>query len=85
VYFCGILINTQTSGWKDAEKLEDNTYTNFKTGPIQKELLVHFFTESEVREIMSGYEEFNLEKTTRTVNNGKDQYGHFVVNGRKPL
>lgn len=84
-YFCGILINTQTSGWKEAEKLEDNTYTNFKTGPIQKELLVHFFTESEVREIMSGYEEFNLEKTTRTVNNGKDQYGHFVVNGRKPL
>ncbi len=84
-YFFGILINTQTSGWEDAEKLEENTYTNFKTGPIQKELLVHFFTESEVCEIMSGYEAFNLEKTTRTVSNGRDQYGHFVVNGRKPL
>jgi 2-polyprenyl-3-methyl-5-hydroxy-6-metoxy-1,4-benzoquinol methylase len=84
-YFCGVLINTETSGWEDAEKVEDNTYTNFKSGPIQKELLVHFFTEPEVHEILSGYESVNLEKTTRTVNNGKDQYGHFVVSGRKPV
>ena len=84
-HFCGILINSQTSGWHDAEKLEENTYRNFKSGPIQKELLVHFFTESEVREIMSGYGELNLEKMVRTVNNGKDQFGHFVVTGRKPF
>ena len=84
-YFCGILINTQTSGWEDAEKLEDNTYTNFKSGPIPKEFLVHFFTESEVREIMSDYDLFSLETMTRTVNSGKDQYGHFIVNGKKPL
>lgn len=84
-YFFGILINTQTSGFRNAEKLELGTYTNFKAGPIKKELLVHFFTESEVREIMADYEEFTLEKITRTVNNGKERYGHFVVNGRKPL
>lgn len=84
-YFCGILINKQTSGWEDAESLEENTYTNFRKGPIQKDLLVHFFAESEVCEIMSRYEEVSLEKTTRTVNNGLDHYGHFVVNGRKPL
>lgn len=84
-YFCGILINTGTSGWETAEKIEENTYTNFKKGPIQKELLVHFFTESEIREIMADYELLNLEKTTRTVGNGKDQYGHFIVNGRKPV
>lgn len=84
-YFGGILINAETSGWEDAEKIEDNTYTNFKSGPIQKELLVHFFTESEVHEIMSGYELFNLEKTTRTVGNGKHRYGHFIVTGRKSM
>ena len=83
--FCGVMINTMTSGWQDAEKLEENTYTNFKSGPIQKDLLVHFFTEPEVHELMSGYEEINLERTTRTVNNGKDQYGHFVITGQKPL
>lgn len=83
--FCGVMINTLTSGWQDAEKLEENTYTNFKSGPIQKDLLVHLFTESEVHELMSGYEEINLERTTRTVNNGKDQYGHFVVTGQKPI
>ena len=82
--FCGIMINTLTSGWQDAEKLEENTYTNFKSGPIQKDLLVHFFTEAEVYELMSEYEETNLDRTTRTVNNGKDQYGHFVITGRKP-
>lgn len=84
-YFCGIMINTQTSGWQDAEKLEENTFRNFKGGAIQRELLVHFFTEPEVRELMSGYEELTIETTTRTVNNGKDRFGHFVVAGRKPL
>jgi 2-polyprenyl-3-methyl-5-hydroxy-6-metoxy-1,4-benzoquinol methylase len=84
-YFCGILINTETAGWEQAETLEENTLTNFQGGPIQQELLVHFFTEPEVRELMRGYEELNVEKTTRTVSNGKDRYGHFVVNGRKPL
>lgn len=84
-YFFGILINTETSGLKTAEKLEGNTYTNFQEGPIQKDLLVHFFTEAEVIGIMADYEELNLEKTTRTVNNGRYQYGHFIVNGRKPL
>lgn len=83
--FCGVVINTRTSGWKDAEKLEENTYKNFKSGPVQKDLLVHFFTEAEVYELMSEYEEINLERTTRTVNNGLDQYGHFVITGRKPL
>lgn len=83
-YFCGILINAETSGWETAERIDENTYTNFKEGPIQKELLVHFFTESEVREIMSAYESFSLEKTTRTVGNGKYQYGHFIISGRKP-
>ena len=84
-YFCGIMINTQTSGWQSADKLEEYTFRNFKEGPIQKELLVHFFTEPEVRELMSGYEDLTIEKTTRTVNNGKDQFGHFVIGGRKPL
>jgi len=83
--FCGIMINTLTSGWQDAEKLEENTYTNFKSGPIQKDLLVHFFTEVEVSELMSEYKEINMERIIRTVNNGKDQYGHFVITGRKPL
>jgi 2-polyprenyl-3-methyl-5-hydroxy-6-metoxy-1,4-benzoquinol methylase len=83
--FCGIMINTLTSGWQNAEKIEENTYTNFKSGPIQRDLLVHFFTEEEISKLMDEYEEFNLERTTRTVNNGKDQYGHFVVTGRKPL
>jgi 2-polyprenyl-3-methyl-5-hydroxy-6-metoxy-1,4-benzoquinol methylase len=83
--FCGVMINTLTSGWNDAEKLEENTYKNFKSGPIQKDLLVHFFTETEVLELMSGYEEVTLERMIRTVNNGKDQYGHFVITGRKPL
>ncbi len=84
-HFCGIMINTQTSGWQSAEKLEENTFRNFKGGPIQKELLVHFFTEKEVRELMSAYEDVTIEKTTRTVNNGKDRFGHFVITGRKPL
>ena len=83
--FFGSMINTLTSGWDDAEKLEENTYKNFKSGPIQKDLLVHFFTESEVYELMSNYEEINLERTTRTVNNGADQWGHFIVTGRKSL
>lgn len=84
-WFFGALINTQTSGFLDSEKIEENTCRNFNSGPIQRELLVHFFTELEVREIMAGYEDINLEKTTRTVNNGKDLYGHFLVHGRKPL
>lgn len=84
-YFFGVLINTQTSGWHHAEKLEENTYKNFEGGPIQKELLVHFFTESEIQKLTSGYEELNMEMTTRTVNNGKHQFGHFVISGRKPI
>ena len=83
--FFGAMINTLTSGWNDAEKLEENTYKNFKSGPIQKDLLVHFFTESEVLELMSGYEEVTFERTIRTVNRGEDQYGHFIITGRKPL
>jgi 2-polyprenyl-3-methyl-5-hydroxy-6-metoxy-1,4-benzoquinol methylase len=83
--FCGVMSNTLTSGWNDAEKLEENTYKNFKSGPIQKDLLVHFFTESEVLELMSGYEEVTLERIIRTVNRGEDQYGYFVTTGRKPL
>lgn len=83
-YFCGLQINTDTSGWKRADEVEENTFRNFEGGPIQKELLVHFFTESEVREFMAVYEEVTIERTTRTVGNGKAQFGHFVVVGRKP-
>jgi 2-polyprenyl-3-methyl-5-hydroxy-6-metoxy-1,4-benzoquinol methylase len=83
-HFLGILINTDTAGWTEAEQVEENTFRNFAGGPIQSELLVHFFTEADVRELMSGYEEVNLERTTRTVANGAHRYGHFIVNGRKP-
>ena len=83
--FCGVMINTLTSGWNDAEKIEENTYKNFKSGLIHKDLLVHFFTEPEVLELMSCYEEVTLERTIRTVNSGEYQYGHFITTGRKPL
>jgi hypothetical protein len=79
------MINTETGGWQDAEQVEENTLRNFKGGPIQSELLVHFFTEPEVRRLMARYEGLTLERTTRTVNNGKDRFGHFVIAGRKPL
>ena len=84
-YFCGIMINEQTSGWQESKKLEENTFKNFNSNLIHKDLLVHLFTESEVRELISKYQDINIEKTTRTVNNGKEQYGHFIVVGRKPI
>jgi 2-polyprenyl-3-methyl-5-hydroxy-6-metoxy-1,4-benzoquinol methylase len=84
-YFCGIMINTLTSGWDAAEKVEENTLRNFTGGPIQSELLVHFVTEVEVRRLMNGYSNLTIETTTRTVGGGKHRLGHFVGMGRKPL
>lgn len=84
-YFCGILINTQTTGREATEQLDENTFRNFQDGIIQSELLVHFFTEVEIRDLLTPYEEINIESTTRTVSNGKYQFGHFVIASRKPL
>lgn len=82
--FCAIMINTKTTGWSHADKLEEGTFQNFTGGSIQKDLLTHFFSESEVRELMVNYDEFTLEKMARTVNNGQAQFGHFVISAQKP-
>jgi 2-polyprenyl-3-methyl-5-hydroxy-6-metoxy-1,4-benzoquinol methylase len=84
-HFCGLMINTDTSGWEDAERIEERTFRNFKGGPIRHDVIVHFFTASEVELLMSPYRDVAIEQTTRTVNRRADRLGHFVVTGQKPL
>jgi 2-polyprenyl-3-methyl-5-hydroxy-6-metoxy-1,4-benzoquinol methylase len=84
-HFCGLMINTDTSGWDEAERIEERTFRRFRNGPIRHDVVVHFFDESEVGLLMSRYQDVVIEQTTRTVNQRTDRLGHFVVMCQKPL
>jgi len=68
-------------GWKIAE----NTFTDIPIGDAKGVGKMHFFTVPEIKELLAktGFKEFNVEYTERTVENMSYIIAHYIVTARK--
>jgi len=81
--FFGVMLSKETSGWQTANKLEENTFRGFKEGLIRYDVLVHLFTEQELKSLFEKYGEVSVDKCLHTYNNVKDQLAHYIVSAKK--
>ncbi|MBI9081298.1 MAG: class I SAM-dependent methyltransferase [Pseudodesulfovibrio sp.] len=72
-------INVETSGQDSAEQVEENTFLHLNS--INADVLVHLFTEKELRNLMNLFKNVTIDSTLRSWNNGKAQIGHYLVSG----
>lgn len=83
-WFYSSCFSTDTLGYGDGEELEPDTFTNIKSGALQKVGTVHFFNEASVR---ATYEKFfaiqSIDASYYTEGNGGMRIAHFIIIGRK--
>lgn len=78
-HFFTSAINDQTSGQETAEQIEENTFLHLEG--INADVLVHLFTEKELRELMQPFDNVTIDSTLRTSNDGQFRIGHYLVSG----
>ncbi|RDU21877.1 class I SAM-dependent methyltransferase [Anaerosacchariphilus polymeriproducens] len=79
------LFTTNTTGYKDGEELEHNTFINIKSGPTAGGQTAHFFEDGEIEKILSeiGFYNIQVDILKRTDQGSKLVIEYFVVSAEK--
>jgi len=66
-------------------KIEDNSFTDISEGPLSGKGVVCFPSDTEIKELQihSGFCIDSCENLTRTFNNQKNTYSHWIIESRK--
>jgi ubiquinone/menaquinone biosynthesis C-methylase UbiE len=80
-----IAIKTGSYGYRDGAEIERNTFTNVSVGPHKGQGIIHFFTEREIRRLLSlnQFRNIELEWSARTLDNQKAKIIHWIVTAQK--
>ncbi len=83
--FFSIAIKTGSYGYREGDEIERNTFTNVRTGPHKGQGIIHFFTEREIRRLLSlnQFKNVEIEWSARTVNNQKTKIIHWIATAQK--
>lgn len=83
--FFSMAIKTGSYGYGEGDEIERNTFTNVKIGPFKGKGIIHFFTEREIRHLLSlnQFKNVEIEWSARTVNNQKNKIIHWIVMAQK--
>lgn len=79
------LFTVNTTGYKDGEELEHNTYINIKSGPTAGGQTAHFFEEGEIEKILTeiGFHNIQVDTMKRTDQGNQMIIEYFVVSAEK--
>ncbi len=67
--------------WGDGlgRQIEPRTYTDISAGPYAGEGITHFAIEDEIRELLTPFESYSLEMSTRTYENRTHEVRHWII------
>jgi len=74
-------ISDKTTGQEKAEEIEKKTFLNLNS--INNDVLVHLFSEDDLRELMEPFDNVVIDAISRTTNNFQNRIGHYLVSGFK--
>lgn len=83
--FFSMALTRDSYGYGLGEKVEANTYRDISSGPLAGKGLIHFFAETELKELFdkSKLELISLELSERTLDNRTKRISHWVVDASK--
>jgi SAM-dependent methyltransferase len=74
---------TQTTGFGQGTKLQENTYTDVPGGPCRNMGVSHFFDEAEIRKRMSRFQIEAIDRVLRSDSRSGSQIEELIFEGRK--
>lgn len=74
-------INDQTSGQEEAEEVEKNSFLRLNS--INKDVLVHLFSQEELKMLTASFDQVTIDSTLRSSNNFQHRIGHYLVSAFK--
>ena len=74
-------INVQTSGQEEAEEVEKNSFLHLSS--INQDVLIHLFSEEELKILTGLFDSVTIDSTLRSFNNFQHRIGHYLVSGLK--
>jgi SAM-dependent methyltransferase len=81
-WFFAKMFSTETTGIMSGTVVEDGTFASPRFGPIAC-ALVHPFTEDEVCELLSSFQDVELDRLHRSDGNGRYHISEWIVRGKK--
>lgn len=82
-WFFAKMFGTKTTGYGTGERVEENTSRNPTEGPCGGYGFAHFFTEEEVRTVLSGFESLSIDWLHRSDRSGSVSIFEWIVSARK--
>lgn len=83
--FFSMAVKVGSYGYGEGDKIERNTFTNVRVGPHKGEGVIHFFTESEIKKLLTQnqFKNIEIEWSARTLNNQRNKVVHWVTTAQK--
>jgi SAM-dependent methyltransferase len=78
-----IVLGDASSAMTSAVALERNTYTNFDSRFMDRDLLAHFFTREEIAVCMAPFSSYSVDLITRTADSGKETIANFIISAER--
>jgi SAM-dependent methyltransferase len=79
-----MLVNRQSWGDGLGEEVDSGTFVDIREGPLQGKGLTHFSSREDVERFFEGYASVEVNTSSRTLDGGRQQYGHWVVEALRP-
>lgn len=79
-----MLVDAESYGYGTGQQIEPGTFAEVTEGPNAGAGLIHFFSLEEVRTLFSTFADVRIERSTRSMDNMKHWYGHWIVEAVKP-
>jgi 2-polyprenyl-3-methyl-5-hydroxy-6-metoxy-1,4-benzoquinol methylase len=74
-------INNATSGQEEADEIEQGSFRNLNS--LNDNVLVHLFSEDELRTLLNPFDNVVIDSILRSSNNSQHIIGHYLVSGFK--
>jgi SAM-dependent methyltransferase len=82
--FFGMMAVKGSWGDGTGREIEPNTFIDITEGPYAGKGETHFFSEEEIRRILSQFSNVQIETAERSMENRKHKIAHWVVEGTRP-
>lgn len=78
-----MMVAKGTWGYNSGKEIEKNTFINIKKGPFTDRGLIHFSEEKEIRKLLKGFKNIEIEISSYTVQNQKNRISHYIISAEK--